>query len=384
MKTVVKSFKIRIYPSQTIQNMLHENFGYNRFVFNQLLGNNKLMFDLVVNNPRINPNNYKPSINRTATNNWLNYFKKSYSFLKDGESTSLQSTCDIYNDSFKRFFNKQNDYPRFKSKKTPVQSIKLKNNNNSIRFEDNKLKLPIFGFVRYKDNRITEGKILSATVKLENGRWFAVLNCKNVPVEPLPKTNDSVGIDLGLKDLMTFSNGEKRKPITRLQKIEKQIARLHKNLSRKVKGSKNWKKNVKKLHKLYNKVFDIRNDEYQKLSTEIVRSYDLIGLEKLQPKNMIRNRRLSHSIGQIAWTRLIDMIRYKCEWYDKIFIQVDRFFPSSKLCNHCGYKKEDLTLAIREWVCPDCQTHHDRDINASINILNESLKITSTVGTTGI
>jgi putative transposase len=364
--------------------MLHENFGYNRFVFNQLLGNNKLMFDLVVNNPRINPNNYKPSINRTATNNWLNYFKKSYSFLKDGESTSLQSTCDIYNDSFKRFFNKQNDYPRFKSKKTPVQSIKLKNNNNSIRFEDNKLKLPIFGFVRYKDNRITEGKILSATVKLENGRWFAVLNCKNVPVEPLPKTNDSVGIDLGLKDLMTFSNGEKRKPITRLQKIEKQIARLHKNLSRKVKGSKNWKKNVKKLHKLYNKVFDIRNDEYQKLSTEIVRSYDLIGLEKLQPKNMIRNRRLSHSIGQIAWTRLIDMIRYKCEWYDKIFIQVDRFFPSSKLCNHCGYKKEDLTLAIREWVCPDCQTHHDRDINASINILNESLKITSTVGTTGI
>jgi putative transposase len=369
-----------------MQNMLHENFGYNRFVFNQLLGNNKLMFDVVVNNPQINPNNYKPSINRTVTNKWLNYFKQEYSFLKDGESTSLQSTCDIYNDSFKRFFNKQNDYPRFKSKKNPVQSIRLKNNNNSIRFEDNKLKLPRFGFVKYKDNRTIKGSILSATVKVENGRWFAVLNCKNVPVEPLPKTKNFVGIDLGLKDLMTFSNGEKRKPITHLAKIESQIAKHNKNLSRKIKGSANWKKNVAKLHKLYNKVTDIRNDEYQKLSTEIVQFYDLIGLEKLQPKNMIKNRKLSHSISQIAWTRLIDMIQYKASWYEKIFIQVDRFFPSSKLCSYCGYKKEDLTLAIRQWICPECKTHHDRDVNASINILNESIRLNNecTVGTTGI
>ena len=375
MKTVVKSFKIRIYPNKTIQNSLHENFGYNRFVFNQLLGNNKLIFDVVVNNPRINPHNHRPSINRSATNNWLNYFKKTYSFLRDGESTSLQSTCDIYNDSFKRFFNKQNDYPCFKSKKNPVQSIRLKNNNNSIRFENNKLKLPKCGFVKYKDNRIIKGDILSATVKFENGRWFAVLNCKNVIVEPLPQTNLSVGIDIGLTDLVTFSNGEKRKPITRLAKIESQIAKHNKNLSRKIKGSKNWKKNVAKLHKLYNKVFNIRNDEYQKLSTEIVQFFDLIGLEKLQPKNMIRNRRLSHSISQIAWTRLVDMIKYKSEWYDKIFIQVDRFFPSSKLCSCCGWKYEDLTLAIRKWTCSECGTQHDRDINASINILNEAIRI---------
>jgi putative transposase len=132
---------------------------------------------------------------------------------------------------------------------------------------------------------------------------------------------------------------------------------------------------VKKLHKLYNKVFDTRNDEYQKLSTEIIRAFDLIGLEKLQPKNMIKNPKLSHSIGQIAWTRLVDMIQYKANWHDKIVIQIDRFFPSSQLCSHCGYKKEDLTLSIREWFCPECGTKHDRDINAAINILKEAIKI---------
>ena len=375
MKTVVKSFKIRIYPNKSLQDKLHENFGYSRFVFNQLLGNNKYIFDVVVNNPRINPHNYKPIINRSTTNNWLNYFKREYSFLNEGESTSLQSTCDIYNDSLKRFFNKQNSYPRFKSRKIPVQSIRLKNNNNSIRFENNKLKLPKLGFVKYKDNRQIQGKILSATVKLENGRWFAVLNCKNVPIETLPRTYDSVGIDLGLTDLMTCSNGEKRKPITRLTKIEKQIAKLNQSLSRKISGSKNFKKTVKKLHKKYNKVFDIRNEEYQKLSTEIVKRFDLIGLETLSVKNMIKNKRLSHSISQISWSKLVDMIKYKSEWYNKTMVQISKGFPSSKLCNSCGYKKEDLTLAIRKWTCPECGMKHDRDINASINILNEAIRI---------
>jgi putative transposase len=229
----MKSFKIRIYPNKSLQGKFHENFGYNRFLFNQLLAYNKLIFASVVNNPRINPNNYKPKINRTTTNNWLKTLKKNHTFLKKAESTSLQSTCDIYNDSLKRFFNKQNNYPKFKSRKNPVQSTRLKNNNNSIRLENNKLRLPIFGLVKYKDTRKITGNILSATVKYENGRWFAVINCKNVLVKPLPKTKNKVGIDLGLKDLMTFSNGEKRKPITRLTKIESKIANLNQKLYKK-------------------------------------------------------------------------------------------------------------------------------------------------------
>lgn len=355
MKTIVKSYKIRIYPNKSLQDKLYKNFGYNRFLFNQLLNYNKLIFDLVVNNPRINPYNYRPKVNRSTLNNWLNVLKAEYFFLKDSESTSLQSTCDIFKDSMIRFFTKQNQFPRFKSRKNLVQSIKLKNNNNSIRFENNKLKLPRFGLVKYRDNRKIKGDILSATVKIENNRWFAVLNCKNVPIKQLQKTRNNIGIDLGLKDLMIFSNGEKRKSITRLTKIEHQIARLNKKLSRKVKGSKNWKKNVQKLQKLHNKVFDIRNDEYQKLSTELIKNFDLIGLEKLSVQNMIKNKRLSHSISQISWSRLVDMIKYKAEWYDKKCIQVSKVFPSSKLCNKCGYKKEDLTLAIREWTCPDVE-----------------------------
>ena len=272
-------------------------------------------------------------------------------------------------------FSLNNKFLRFKSRKNPIKSIKLKNNNNSIRFENNKLRLPRFGLIKYKDNRKIKGNTLSATVKYENNRWFTVLNCKNTQIKQLTKTGKSVGIDLGLKDLMIFSNGEKRKPITRLTKIEYQIAKSNKKLSRKVKRSNNWKKTVHKLQKLYNKVFDIRNDEYQKLSTEIIKCFDLIGLEKLSVKNMIKNKRLSHSIGQISWSRLVDMMKYKAKWYDKKCIQISKVFPSSKLCNKCGYKKEDLTLSIRKWTCPKCGSKHDRDINASINILNEAIWI---------
>lgn len=383
MKTVVKSFKIRIYPGKSLQNLFEDNFGHNRFVFNQLLGNNNLIYDIVLNNPRINPNNYKPSINRVKTNNWLKVFKETFPFLKNAESTSLQSTCDIYIDSFKRFFRKLKGYPKFKSKKNPLQSMKLKNNNNSIRLEDKKLRLNKFGFVRYRDNRVIKGDILSATVKFENNRWYAVINCKNVLIEPFPKTGHKIGIDLGLKDLMTFSNCEKRKPIPRLTRLESKIARLNQNLSRKQENSKNFKKNVKKLNKLYSKVVDIRNDEYHKLSTEIVERFDFIGLETLEPKNMVKNKRLSHSISQVAWSKIVDMIKYKADWYDKVIIQVNRFFPSSQLCNNCNYKYEGLTLNIRRWTCPECGQAHDRDINAPKNILKEADRI-RTVGTTGI
>jgi putative transposase len=196
-----------------------------------------------------------------------------------------------------------------------------------------------------------------------------------VPIKTYPKTGHKIGIDLGLKDLMTFSNGEKRKPIKRLLKLESKIAKLNQNLSRKQKNSKNFKKNVKQLNKVYSRVVDIRNDEYHKLSTEIVERFDFIGLEKLQPKNMLKNSRLSHSISQIAWSKLVDMIKYKTEWHDKIMIQVNRFFPSSKLCNHCGCKYEALTLNHRIWTCPKCSSIHDRDINAAVNILNEANRI---------
>jgi putative transposase len=253
--------------------------------------------------------------------------------------------------------------------------MKLKNNHNTIRFEGKRVRLNKFGFVRFRDKREIKGNILSATVKFENNRWYAVLNCKNVPVTLYPKTGHEVGIDLGLKDLMTFSNGEKRKPIKRLTKIESKIAKLNRNLSRKQKNSKNFQKNVKKLNKTYSKIFDIRNDEYQKLSTKIVQRFDFIALETLHPKNMAKNPRLSHSISQIAWSKLVNMIKYKAEWHDKIMIQVGRFFPSSKLCNHCKYKYDNLTLNIRQWTCPKCGIIHNRDINASINILNEAKQI---------
>jgi putative transposase len=247
-----------------------------------------------------------------------------------------------------------------------------------------KVRLNKLGFVEYKDNREIKGNILSATVKLENNRWYAVINCKNVPTKTYPKTGHKIGIDLGLKYLLTFSNGEKRNPIQRIARIESKIAKLNRNLSRKQKNSNNFKKNVKKLNKLYSKITDIKNDEYHKLSTKIVQHFDFIALEKLQPANMIKNPRLSHSISQVSWTKLVDMIKYKAKWHKKIIIQVDRFFPSSKICNQCNHKNDNLTLNIRKWTCPNCNSIHDRDINAAINILKEAKKISRTAGTTEI
>jgi putative transposase len=155
-------------------------------------------------------------------------------------------------------------------------------------------------------------------------------------------------------------------------------------LSRKQKKSNNFKKNVKQLNRLYSRVVDIRHDEYQKLSTMIVQRFDFIGLEKLQTKNMVKNKNLSHSISQISWSKFVDMIKYKAEWHNKVVVQVDRVFPSSKLCNNCDYKKEDLKLSHRIWKCPNSGTIHDHDTNAAINILKEAKKQFCTVGATEI
>ncbi|MGZ7119037.1 MAG: RNA-guided endonuclease TnpB family protein [Methanobacterium sp.] len=370
MNTILKSYKIRIYPNKKLQDILWNNFGYNRFVFNQLLADNNLIFNTVVNNPIINPNNNKPKINRKMTNNWLKNYKMEFEFLKDGESTGLQSTCDSYINSFKRFFIKLGRYPKFKSKKNPLQSFKIKNNNNSIRFEDGKLRLNKFGFIKYKDNRTIKGDILSATIKLENGRGYAVINCKNVPIQPLPKTGKKVGIDLGLKNLITLSNGRKREPIKTLEKMELKISKKNRDLSRKKSGSKNFKKGIKRLQKIYQKIVDIKNDEYHKLSADLVMDFDLIALETLKPSNMVKNRKLSRSISRASWSKLVEMIEYKAEWYGKEIFKVDQFFPSSKTCNKCGFQNEELKLGDRSWTCPQCNTILDRDVNAAVNILN--------------
>ena len=389
VKLVNKSFKIRIYPNKEQEEKLIQNIGCARFVYNSCLEANEVDYGLKVQD---NLEDLKVG-NKTYFNNHLNTLKKVKSWLREAESTCLQASYERLIDSLKRFFKGQNKYPRYKSKHNPVQSIKIKANKSSndkltIRFEDNMLKLPKIGLIKYKDNRKITGRILSATISHKANRWYASINCTDVPVESKTQTGVNIGLDLGLTNFCILSNGEK---ITKLDvaREENQYRRLQRALSRKTLGSANFNKNKLQLAHKYQKIVDKRNDYLQKISTRLVNEFDIICIESLNVKGMSSKGKafkkgLNRSILNASWSKFTDMLKYKSEWYDKSLSQIDRFFPSSKTCSSCGYKHDDFGLHIRKWVCPVCKTTHDRDVNAAINILNEGLKLISTVGTTGI
>jgi putative transposase len=365
-----KSLKFRIYPNKETEQKFLQNIGSVRFVWNQLLDLREHDYKL------IKERGGNPQFRKTYYNRRLTEFKQRYSFLNESDSTSLQSSFENQFTAFKNFF-KGAGYPRYKSRKNPVQSFKIKSNGKdtkSIRFEGNQIRLNKHGFVQYKDNREIEGRILSATISLKNGKWYCAINCADVPVQTLNKTGLNLGIDLGIKNFLTLSNGEAISKPTTLKEEDKLI-KLQRKLSRQQKGSNRWYKTLTKIHKSYDRINNIQNDFFHKLTINIVRNYDNICVETLKIKNMLKNRCLSHSIHNMSWYKFLIFLKYKCEWYGKNFIQINQWYPSSRLCSKCGYNKNDLSLNIRKWKCPSCGAIHDRDVNASINILNEGLNL---------
>ena len=237
-----------------------------------------------------------------------------------------------------------------------------------IRIEDNKLKVGKHGFVRVRGLRNITGKILSITISKIGNKWFGSIAYHKVIIEPLPKTNKSIGVDVGIKDLAILSTGEK---ITKLisTPLEKRITKLQKNLSRKIKGSKNYQKNKDKLANAHLKLRNKRNDYIHKLTWKLVKEFDTIVIEDLKVSNLLKNHCLARSISHSSWFEIRRQLKYKCEWYDKQLIIVNPHY-TTKECNKCGFINKELSLANRSWICPSCNTIHDRDINAAINILN--------------
>ena len=372
VKEVKMGLSVLIFPDEDMKKVLNQNIGNSRFVWNQLLKMYNETYALF----KFHGYPLKPTFK--TLNAMLNLLKKIYPFLKDSESSSLQQVARDLSIAFNRFFKGISNYPTFKRKKRSSHSFRIQKNGNNVRVTNKRIRLAKLEFCHYRTSRkykklLKESKINNVTVKRENGYYYAMVNIET-SIDKLPHKNKNVGIDLGIKNLATLSNGEEITNLD-LEDINNKIKKYQRKLQRQQKGSNNYKKTLKKLQKQQRKKKHKLEDAYHKFSKYLVKTYDIIAMEDLNIKGMFQNKHWSAKLQKISLYKLVNMIKYKSEWYGKKFIQIDRFFPSSKICHVCGYYYKDLTIDIREWTCPSCKTHHKRDVNAAINILNEGLRL---------
>ena len=379
-KVFILTDKIEFVPDKDLEGDLNFNFRASGYVFNKTLEYSRYRENLV----KEFGIGEKWRVDRTYTQEIVRTLKKQKPFLKKADSTCLQASTDRLIHSYNGFYDSRSGRPKQKSlKKNPVKSITFRNNEystkdgvkGSLRWEGNRFRLNKIGYIEVKYKRDIDGKIKEATVLKENGRWFLCIVYELGHIEPREKFTGPelyVGIDVGITDFLTFSNGKViQKPD--LKKINAKIIKYQQKLDGQKKGGSNWKKTLTKLQDCQNKKNNIVNDYYQKISYNIVKHCKFIAMETLNIRGMLKSN-LSRSIHEISWGKLIEMIKYKAEWYGREFIQIDRWFPSSKKCHVCGKINPDLGRDEREWECPHCHSILQRDVNAAKNILDEGLR----------
>lgn len=358
-----KTYRFRLLPTKEQEVLLNQHFGHSRWVYNHFLNERKEQYQA----DKKSDNYYKQAATLTKLKK-----EEDTKWLKEVNSQTLQFALRSLDTAFLNFFRGNAQFPKFKSRKH-------KNTFTIPQFGTlvgNKISIPKFKEgIKVKLHREVKGKIGKMSItKTPTGKYYVSIFTEQESNE-LPKTNREVGIDLGLKDFVITSDNKKFKNNRYTKKYAKQLKKAQQHLSRKQKGSNGFEKQKLKVAKIHEKIASCRLDTLHKVSYELVRDNGLIVIEDLNVKGMIKNRKLSKHIADASWGNFVNLLQYKCDWYGRELVKVNRFFPSSKTCNVCGWINQELKLSDREWTCKSCGVVHDRDVNASKNILKEGLKI---------
>lgn len=371
-----KTYKFRIYPNKTQANQIDQTIGCARFVYNEALSLSQKTYSETgkglsygVLSARL------PGLKKASETQWLG----------NADSMALQASLKDLESAYDRFFKKQNGFPSFKKKFKSALSYTTKNNANSIRIEDGKIKLPKLNWVRFAQSQTIKGRILNVTVRQNANRKYFISVLTEEIINPLPKTHSSIGIDLGLTDFAILSDGVRINNPYFTKRQAQKLAREQRKLSKRallakangirLSDARNYQKQKLIVARLYQKMIDQRQDFQNKLSTDLIKNHDIICVEDLNVKSMMKNKQLAKGIGDVSWSSFVRQLQYKADWYGKTLVKIDRWYPSSQICSVCSHHDGKKALNLRTWTCSQCTTSHDRDINASRNILAEGLRL---------
>ena len=362
---MLKAYKYKIKPNKAQEELLSKFFGCVRFIYNWGLNKRTSAYK---------ENGTSVGYNQLAKELTILKHQEDYKWLNECTSEALQQSLRNLDNAFTAFFRKNGKYPKFKSKKHSIDSVKFINSVH-FNFNDWNVKLPKLGKVKLCKNREFDQSICkqgTCTVSRDHcGTYWCTITVDDLQPKPTKAKlvkDKAIGVDLGIKDYAILSNGMRFTNPKHMKKAKRKLAWLQRDFARTQKGSKNYERMRVKVARCYRRISNQRNDFLHKLSTYLIRNYDTICLEDLNVKGMEQNHHLAMAIQDAAWGEFVRQLTYKSEWYGKNVLFIGRFEPSSKLCHKCGYINNELTLSDREWVCPRCGEHHDRDVNAAINI----------------